>query len=100
VRNEGTRPDSICRVASSSSNGSTEADWTDIKSILKYLRGTSNYGLMYGAGNSKGMLEAFSDADFADDVRTKRSTSGAVAVYAGSATAWSSQLQRSVTLSR
>jgi hypothetical protein len=55
---------------------------------------------MYGAGNSKGMLEAFSDADFADDVRTKRSTSGAVAVYAGSATAWSSQLQRSVTLSR
>jgi len=47
----------------------TEADWTDVKSILKYLRRTSNYGLMYGAGNSKGVLEAFSDADFADDVR-------------------------------
>ena len=45
------------------------------------------------------MLEAFSDADFAGDVRTRRSTSGVVAVYAGSAIAWSSQLQRSVALS-
>ena len=31
----------------------TEADWTDVKHILKYLRGTSNYGLLYWAGNSK-----------------------------------------------
>jgi len=54
---------------------------------------------MYGAGNSKGVLEAFRDADFADDVRTRRSTSGVVAVNAGSATAWSSQLLWSVTLS-
>jgi len=45
------------------------------------------------------VLKAFSDADFADDVRTRRSTSGVLAVYAGSAIAWSSQLQRSVTLS-
>jgi hypothetical protein len=77
----------------------TEAHWTDVKHTLKYLRGTSNYGLLYGAGNSKGVLEAFSDAGFADDVRARRSTSGVVAVYAGSAIAWSSQLQRSVTLS-
>jgi hypothetical protein len=45
------------------------------------------------------VLEAFSDAVFADDVRTRQSTSGVVAVYAGSATAWSSQLQWLVTLS-
>jgi len=62
------------------------------------LWGTNNYGLLYGAGKSNGVLEAFSDADFAD-VRTRRSTSGVVAVYAGSATAWSSQLLQLVTLS-
>jgi hypothetical protein len=44
------------------------------------------------------VLEVFSDADFAD-VRPRRSMSGVVAVYAGSAIAWSSKLQRSVTLS-
>jgi hypothetical protein len=29
----------------------TEADWLDVKRILKYLQGTSNYGLVHGAGN-------------------------------------------------
>ena len=41
----------------------------------------------------------FDDADFAGDVRIRRSTSGVLAVYAGSAIAWSSQLQQSVALS-
>ena len=59
----------------------------------------SNYGLLYGAGNSKEMLEVFSNGDFASDVRIRQSTSGVVAVYAGSAIAWSSQLQRSMALS-
>jgi hypothetical protein len=35
----------------------------------------------------KGVLGAFSDADFAGDVKTRQSTSGVVAMYAGSATA-------------
>jgi hypothetical protein len=29
-----------------------EAEWIDVKCVLKYLRGTNNYGLLYGAGNS------------------------------------------------
>jgi hypothetical protein len=44
-------------------------------------------------------LKAFRDANFAGDVRTRRPRSGVVAVYAGGAVAWSSQLQRSVALS-
>jgi hypothetical protein len=67
-----------------------EADWIDVKHILKHWRGMSNHGLLYGA---------FSDAKFVDEVSTKRSTSGVVAVYAGSALTCSSQLQRSVALS-
>jgi len=56
------------------------------------LRGTSNYGSLYRAGNSKGVLQAFSDANFAGDVRTRLPTSGVVAVYAGSVIAWSMAL--------
>ena len=77
----------------------TEADWIGVECTLKYLWGMSNYGSLYWAGNSKGVLEAFSNPDLAGDVRTRPSTSGALAVYAGSAIAWSSQLQRSVALS-
>jgi hypothetical protein len=72
----------------------TETDWIDIKHILKYLWGTRNYGLLYRGVNRKGVLEAFSDADFAGEDRTRQSMSGVVAVYAGSASAWSSQLQQ------
>jgi len=59
---------------------------------LKYLRRTSNYGLLYGAANNRGVLRAFSDAHFAGDIKTRWSMSGMVAVYAGTAIAWSSQL--------
>ena len=45
------------------------------------------------------MLDAFSDADFACDIRTRQSMSGVVAMYAGCAIAWSSQLQQSLALS-
>ena len=55
--------------------------------------GTNNYGLMYRAGNSKGMLKVFRDANFVADMRTRWPTSDVVAVYADSAVACSSQLQ-------
>jgi hypothetical protein len=50
----------------------TEAEWVDVKCILKYLRGMSNYGLLYRAGNCKRVLEAYSDADFAGDIKTRQ----------------------------
>jgi len=36
-----------------------EAECIDVKRIFKYLRGTSNYGVLYATGISKKMLEAF-----------------------------------------
>ena len=44
-----------------------QAEWIDVERILKYLRATNNYGLLNGAGNSKGTLKAFRNANFADD---------------------------------
>jgi len=47
----------------------TEADWIDVKCVLKYLRGKSNYGFLFRACNIKGLLDAFSDAVFTSDIR-------------------------------
>jgi hypothetical protein len=50
----GTRP-GIAFTESRAARGMdrpTEAEWIDVKCVLKYLRGTSNYGLLYGSGNS------------------------------------------------
>ena len=67
----GTCPDIAFAVlrATRALDRPTEADWIDVKRVVKYLRGTSNYGLLFTVCNIKGMLEAFSDAGFAGDVR-------------------------------
>jgi hypothetical protein len=45
------------------------------------------------------MLKAFRNANFVGDMRTRRPMSSVVAVYSGSAIAWSSQLHQLVALS-
>ncbi|UYV80857.1 hypothetical protein LAZ67_19002001, partial [Cordylochernes scorpioides] len=74
-------------------------DWEAVKRIFKYLVGTDEYGIMYQKGHKVGVLESFSDADFAGDPETRRSTSGVVCKLAGGAISWLSQKQRSVSLS-
>ena len=44
-------------------------------------------------------IEAFSDADYAQDVQTRHSTSGAVCKFADGAVTWLSQKQKCVALS-
>lgn len=75
----------------------TKDNWTEVKRIFKYLRGTSNYGITYK--KDSGHLKVFTDADFAGDKITRRSTTGMVAMLSQGAISWTSQLQRSVTLS-
>jgi hypothetical protein len=45
------------------------------KHILRYLKGTLNYGIFYST-TDQGKLHTFTDADWAGDVDTHRSTSG------------------------
>jgi len=49
----GTRPDIAFTVSRSTRamDRPNETVWIDVTRILKYLRGTSNYGLLYGDGN-------------------------------------------------
>ncbi|CAB0011205.1 unnamed protein product, partial [Nesidiocoris tenuis] len=79
-----TRPDisyAVSLVAEKLSKP-TLADWTAVKKIMKYLRGTLAYGIMFKNGHKPGILEAFCDADYGGDSLTRRSTSGAVCIYA------------------
>lgn len=94
-----TRPDIAFAVskAARSINKPTKQNWIEIKRILKYLQGTSKYGIKYKGGSNQ--LNVYTDADFAGDTATRRSTSGMVALLSEGAISWTSQLQKSVALS-
>ncbi|UYV75773.1 hypothetical protein LAZ67_13001293, partial [Cordylochernes scorpioides] len=66
----------------------TKYDWEAVKRIFKYLVGTTEYGIMYQKGHKVGVLESFSDADFAGDPETRRSTSRVVCKLSGGAISW------------
>lgn len=75
----------------------TENDWMAAKRVLRYLKSTKDATLEYK--NDAERLLGFSDADWAGDISTRRSTTGYVFLYAGGAISWGSRLQHCVTLS-
>eukprot|EP00170_Pyropia_yezoensis_P001938 contig_8306_g1942 len=64
--------------------------------VLRYLKGTAHRGLTYGGGAG---LQGFTDADFAGDLDTRRSTSGFAFMYNGAAVGWRSKVQATVATS-
>jgi len=76
----------------------SEIHWMGVKRIFRYLRGTSKYGLVYdGSGDLE--LTGFSDADWAGDINTRRSTSGYVFQLGKFTITWSSRKQATVAKS-
>ncbi|CAA0823453.1 cysteine-rich RLK (RECEPTOR-like protein kinase) 8 [Striga hermonthica] len=72
--------------------------WEAVKWILRYLRGTKDRALVFG--RSTLTLSGFVDADFdGSDLDKRRSTTGYVFTYGGTAVSWISKLQKIVTLS-
>lgn len=70
------------------------------KRVLRYLKGTQCLGILYKYSSAEGnSFVAYSDADYAGDKATRRSTSGYVCLAAGGAVSWSSKMQRCVSLS-
>ena len=72
-----SRPDiavAVGTLAKYMSNPS-EKHWSGIKRIFRYLQGTINYGLVF-ATDGQNLLRGFSDADWAGDLDSRRSTSG------------------------
>jgi hypothetical protein len=60
-----------------------EKDWNNVKRIFRYLQSTSNYGVKCIGGCDE--VKVFSDADFAGDKITRRSTTGVIAIFANGA---------------
>jgi len=87
----GTRPDITFAVNSVSQflERPMKIHWNAVKRILKYLKETADHGLYYSAAQTD-HLKAFSDADYAGNVNTRKSTTGYVLKLGESTGAWSS----------
>jgi hypothetical protein len=70
--------------------------WDAARALLRYVRGTSSFGIWYGF---KRGLHGWCDADYAGDLVTRRSTTGFVFTLNGGAVSWSSRLQPTVAVS-
>ncbi|KAA0050234.1 putative copia-type polyprotein [Cucumis melo var. makuwa] len=68
------------------------------KRILRYLKGTLDYGLFYSS-SKKFQLEGYCDSDWVGDTNDRKSTSGYVFFIGNTAFTWSSKKQPIVTLS-
>ena len=62
----------------------TSQHWGAAKSLLRYLKGTADYGITYSSSSSSSLL-GYCDADYAGDSDTRRSTTGYVFVISGGA---------------
>ena len=74
-----------------------------MKRVCRYLRGTTDRGMTFSCSNPYNQkrieFEAYSDADWGDDVDTGRSTSGHVLMMSGAAFSNRSRLERPVSMS-
>ena len=97
-----TRPDiafAVGNVARFCSNPMRE-HWTAKKRIIRYLKGTTSYGLEYSRnGDDKSILSGYSDADWAGDINDRKSTSVYLFMMSGAAKSWKSRKQTCVALS-
>ena len=94
-----TRPDitfAVSNVARYSADPRL-VHWTAVKRILRYLKGTSDYGVKYKV--QEGEIFGHCDADWAGDVNDRKSTSGYVFSMSGSPVSWRSKKQSCVALS-
>ncbi|KAF6767306.1 Zinc finger, CCHC-type, partial [Kalmanozyma brasiliensis GHG001] len=102
-----TRPDIAFAVQKLSRHleNPTEEAMKAAKHALKYLKGTDTMGLMYSrqrelsiANDDFGkLLETYTDADFAGDTETRKSTTGMINNFAGMPFSWLSKRQGLVT---
>lgn len=107
-----TRPDIAFAVGYLARFSASPSDehWQAVKTVLRYLKGTAHFGILYhrnGPGltgefhvpRPRDELVAYSDTDWAGCPHTSKSTSGYVFTLAGGPISWSSKLQPRVTLS-
>jgi len=76
----------------------TKLFWKAAKHVLRYLRGTTHYGLWYR--RIEGVkLQGFTNANWAGSPLDRKSTSGGIFNFGSAAVSWYSRKHRSVALS-
>ena len=70
-----------------------------VKRIMRYVRGTLDFGLVYLRGKGNYLLEGFLDSDLAGNLDDRKSTGGLAFYLNESLVAWVSQKQKCVALS-
>lgn len=95
-----TRPDMIYSVnmVSRFMESPTEQHLAAAKRILRYVKGTSDFGIQYGRGKNAGLV-GYVDSDYAGDEDDRKSTTGYTFMFGGGAISWASKKQPIVTLS-
>jgi hypothetical protein len=94
-----TRPDicyAIGLVSRYQSNPGKE-HWQAVKRIFRYLQGTKNIKLCFGLSDLK--IVGYTDANFVGDTDDRKSTSGYVFLFGGTAVSWTSKKQNCVAKS-
>jgi len=96
----GTRPDLAFAVGKLSRFVSCygKEHWAAIKRVLRYVKRSMDKWLVFDK-NSSCVLQGFSDADWAGDHETRRSTKGFTFIFGGAAVSRGSKLQKTVALS-
>lgn len=95
-----SRPDIALavNVVSKFLNKHNRSHWQAVRRIFAYLAGSTNLGICF-RGECGDELVGYSDADFANDIETRRSVTGFVSMMSGGAVTWCAQRQKIVTLS-
>ena len=68
------------------------------KRVLRYLKGTLDFGIFYKKGGNNELV-AFTNSDYAGDLRDRKSTSGYVFLLSSGTISWQSKKQLVVSLS-
>jgi hypothetical protein len=95
-----TRPDIsfAVNVLARYTSRPTERHWSGVKRIFRYLKKTSDYGLLYQKTDTW-KIEGYADAGFKSDPVTARSQGGHVFIAGNAAVSWKSKKQTRVATS-
>jgi transposase InsO family protein len=93
-----TRPDIAYAVNQASQHWSNPSrnHWEAVKRIVRYLRGSTNFGI--GFGSTHQQLVVYSDSDYARDLDDRSSTTGAICFLNRGPVSWTSQKKMCVAI--
>ncbi|PLW36380.1 hypothetical protein PCANC_16187 [Puccinia coronata f. sp. avenae] len=91
-----TRPDItfVTNLLAQFTSNPTEAHWSSVKHLLRYVKGTKSMGILYTQTlDPNDGICGWADADYATSLVSKKSTSGYVITMYGNPICWSAKKQ-------